>query len=143
MPTMQETWIWSLGREDLLKKGTVIHSSILAWRIPWIEESNRLQPMGSQRVGHDWATNTFTFSLLCWKLFILKTGEAPHASGGIGAVCSNTFIKRFSENSDFQRASINGKTLRSIWNVRSPVNYQEYGTICRQTCGISVYNFVS
>ena len=122
MPTMQETWIWSLGREDLLKKGTVIHSSILAWRIPWIEESNRLQPMGSQRVGHDWAINTFTFSLLCWKLFILKTGEVPRASGGIGAVCSNTFIKRFSENSDFQRASINGKTLRCIWNVRSPIN---------------------
>ena len=39
------------------------HSSILAWRIPWIEEPGRLQSMGSQRVGHDWAANTFTFFL--------------------------------------------------------------------------------
>jgi len=39
------------------------HSSILAWRIPWIEEPGGLQPMGSQRVGHNWVTNTFTSSL--------------------------------------------------------------------------------
>ena len=37
------------------------HSSILAWRIPWAEEPGELQSLGSQRVGHDWATNTFTF----------------------------------------------------------------------------------
>ena len=39
------------------------HSSILAWRIPWIEEPGGLQSMGSQRVGHNWVTNTFTSSL--------------------------------------------------------------------------------
>ena len=39
------------------------HSSTLAWKIPWTEEPGRVQSMGSQRVGHDWATNTFTFSL--------------------------------------------------------------------------------
>ena len=38
-----------------------IHSNILAWRIPRTEELGRLQPMGSQRVRHDWETNTFTF----------------------------------------------------------------------------------
>ena len=37
------------------------HSSILAWRIPWAEEPGELQSLGSQRVGHDWSTNTFTF----------------------------------------------------------------------------------
>ena len=41
--------------------GMVIHSSILAWRIPWTEEPGRLQPRGLQRFRHDWMTNTFTF----------------------------------------------------------------------------------
>jgi len=54
---MQETWIWSLGWDDPLEKGMAIHSSILAWRIPWTEEPGGLQSMGSQRVGHDWETN--------------------------------------------------------------------------------------
>ena len=49
----QETWVRSLGWEDLLEKGMATYSSILAWRIPWSEESDRLQSMGSQRVGHD------------------------------------------------------------------------------------------
>ena len=62
LPAMQETQVQSLGRENPLEKGTAIHSSILAWRIPWTEESGRLQSMGSQRVRHDWETNTFTFS---------------------------------------------------------------------------------
>ena len=43
----------NLGREDLLEKEMVIHSSILAWKIPWTEKPGRLQAMGSQRVGHD------------------------------------------------------------------------------------------
>ena len=53
LPTMQETWVQSLGWEDPLEKEMATHSSSLAWRIPWMEESGRLQPMGSQRVGHD------------------------------------------------------------------------------------------
>ena len=53
-PTMQETWARSLGREDPLEEGmATLHSSILAWRIPWTEEPGGLQSMGSQRVGHD------------------------------------------------------------------------------------------
>ena len=48
---MQETWVQSLGWEDLLEKGKFTHSSILAWRISWT-----IQPMGLQRVGHDWTT---------------------------------------------------------------------------------------
>ena len=50
---MQETWVQSLGWEDPLEKGMAAHSSILAWRIPWMEEPGRLQFMGSQRVGQD------------------------------------------------------------------------------------------
>ena len=52
---MQETWVWPLGWEQPLEKGMAIHSSILAWRIPWTEEPGGLQSMGSQRVGHDWS----------------------------------------------------------------------------------------
>ena len=54
---MQETRVRSLGWEDPLEKEMVTHSSILAWRIPWMEEPGRLRSMGSQRVGHDWATS--------------------------------------------------------------------------------------
>ena len=43
-----------------LEEGMATHSSILAWRIPWTEELGRLQSMGSQRVRHDWVTNTYT-----------------------------------------------------------------------------------
>ena len=52
LPTMQETWVQSLGREDPLEKEMATHFSILAWRIPWTKEPDRLQSMGSQRVGH-------------------------------------------------------------------------------------------
>ena len=50
LPVMQKTWVWSWGQEDPLEKGMATHSRILAQRIP----------MGSQRVGYDWATNTYT-----------------------------------------------------------------------------------
>ena len=53
LPAMQETLVRSLGQEDPLEKVMAIHSSILAWRIPWIEEPDGLQFMGSQRIGHD------------------------------------------------------------------------------------------
>ena len=53
LPAMQETWVQSLGREDLLEKEMATHSSILAWRIPWTEEPGRLLSTGSQRVRHD------------------------------------------------------------------------------------------
>ena len=56
---MWETWVPFLGWEDSLEKGMATHSSILAWKIPWTEEPGRLQSMGWQRVGHNWATFTF------------------------------------------------------------------------------------
>ena len=52
LPAMRETQVRSLGWEDLLEKEMAIHSSILAWRIPQMEEPGRLQSMGSQRVRH-------------------------------------------------------------------------------------------
>ena len=58
LPEMRETRVRFLGREDPLEKEMAIHSSTLAWKIPWMEEPDRLQSMGSQRVGHNF---TFTF----------------------------------------------------------------------------------
>ena len=52
LSAMQETGVRLLGQEDPLEKETAIHSSTLAWKIPWTEEPDRLQSMGSQRVGH-------------------------------------------------------------------------------------------
>ena len=53
LPAMRETRVPSLGQEALLEKEMTTHSSILAQKIPWMEEPDRLKPMGSQRVGHD------------------------------------------------------------------------------------------
>ena len=53
LSTMWETRVRSLGREYPLEKEMAIHSSTIAWKIPWTEEPGRLQPMGSQRVRHD------------------------------------------------------------------------------------------
>ena len=53
LPEMQETWVRSLGWEDLLEKEMATHSSKRAWEIPWTEEPSGLQSMGLQRVGHD------------------------------------------------------------------------------------------
>ena len=61
--------VQSLGWEDPLEKEMATHSSILAWRIPWMEEPGRLQSMGSQRVGHDWATS---LSLVFWSYLYIS-----------------------------------------------------------------------
>ena len=53
LPAMLETWVQSLGREDPMEKDMATHSNILAWRIPWTEESGGLQSVGSQRVRYD------------------------------------------------------------------------------------------
>ena len=53
LPTMQETPVQSLGQEDLLEKEITTHSSILAWKIRWMEDPGRLQSIESQRVGHN------------------------------------------------------------------------------------------
>ena len=87
LPAMQETQVQSLGREDPLEKEMATHSSTLAWKIPWIEKPCRLQSMGSQRVGHDWATSlhftSFTFGgvyTFCSNFSIFKISIKRHPS---------------------------------------------------------------
>ena len=71
---MWETWVRSLGGEDPLEKEMATHSSTVAWKIPRTEKPGRLQSMGSQRVGHDWATSLS----LSWE--IVEGGGAWHAA---------------------------------------------------------------
>ena len=71
-PAIQETLVQFLGQEDLLEKRMVTHSSILAWRIPWTEEPRRLLFTGSQRIGNDSASHTFT-SLSRGKVYMCIT----------------------------------------------------------------------
>ena len=83
LPGIQETWVWSLGLEDPLEKEMALHSSTLAWRIPWREEPGGLQSMGSQRVGHDWAMSLHEI----WHQFpVLFTSCGP--STGVSASAS-------------------------------------------------------
>ena len=78
LPTMWEIQVQSLGQEDPLEKGMTTHSSILAWRIPWTEETGgQQQSMRSQRVGNKWATKPSTaehtqilFSCVCSQLTV-------------------------------------------------------------------------
>ena len=63
---MRETRVRALGWEDPLEKEMAIHSSTIAWKIPWTEEPGRLQSMGSQRVGHDWATSLKCLYTYVW-----------------------------------------------------------------------------
>ena len=71
LSTMWETQVQSLGWEDPLEKEMAIHSSTIAWKIPWTEEPGRLQSMRSQRVGHDWFISyIFLHYLVFWKFCI-------------------------------------------------------------------------
>ena len=71
LPAMQDTRVWFLGQEDPLEKEMATHSGILAWRIPWTEEPGGLQSMGLQRVGHNWVTNTFQYSVMTFCISVV------------------------------------------------------------------------
>ena len=75
LPAMWKTWVRSLG----LEKGMTTHSSVLAWRIPWMEEPGSLQSMGLQRAWHNWETNTFIYIFLRKNTWI-GIWEKPYTS---------------------------------------------------------------
>ena len=82
-PAMQESWVRSLGWEDLLEEGMATHSSVLSWRIPGTEEPGGLQPTGSQRVRHDRATeHSTTFVITHFSLGKYKTWFSLLLLGG-------------------------------------------------------------
>ena len=72
-PAMQETWVRFPGWDEPQKKGMVTHFIILAWRIPWTEEPSGLQSMGPQRVGYNWATNSYEREPKVWPVLSAST----------------------------------------------------------------------
>ena len=76
---MRETRVRSLGWEDPLEKELAIHSSAIAWKIPWIEEPGRLQSMGSKRVRHNWATSLTNLKLLIIECDVKDYGDLSFA----------------------------------------------------------------
>ena len=76
MQEMQETRVWSKGREDPLEQDIATHSSILAWESPWIEELDGLQSVVSQKVGHDWVAEWLTD----WLKLIKQELHSPHCT---------------------------------------------------------------
>ena len=105
LPTMQETQVQSLGWEDPLEKEMATPSSILAWKIPWMEEPGGLQSMGSQRVGHNWVTSLLlafwaiklSISFQCWLV-----SEFPLIDCiGVGLVPLR-YVPLFQDNSEFE-----------------------------------------
>ena len=79
LPAMRETGVQSLGWEDPLEKEMATHSSILAWKIPWMEEPGRLQSTGSQRVGH---TERLHFHFLSLP-YLRPPSPQLHQTGGV------------------------------------------------------------
>ena len=69
MQETQETQVWSLGQEDPLEEEIANHSSILAWKIPWRQETGGLQSKGSQRAGHDWTHRVQQLKSMCFLFF--------------------------------------------------------------------------
>ena len=67
MQETQEARVWSLGQEDPLEEEMTTHSSILAWKIPWTEDSGGPQSMGLQRIGHNWACTKHNVHFICEK----------------------------------------------------------------------------
>ena len=100
---MRETRVQSLGWEDPLEKEMSSHSNTVAWKIPWTEEPGRLQSMGSQRVGHDWATSLSRSSYPVWDSlhFLDLGGSFPFLSTlqkFSTMISSNIFSSTFSSS---------------------------------------------
>ena len=93
LPAMWETRVQSLGQEDPLEKEIATHSSTLAWKIPWMEEPDRLQFMESQRVGHDWVTSlSFFFSKHFTDVHLHNLISLPNKDWGTTQTHGDTWI---------------------------------------------------
>jgi len=123
---MWETQVQSLGWEDHLEKEMAIHSSTIAWKIPWTEEPGRLQPMGSQRVGHDWATS---LSLSLWtKLAKVKEYKLSFIKSE-NMMLLMRFIQKASKSGKLSSDHRTGKFQFSFQSQRRPMSNNVHTTI--------------
>ena len=84
LSAMQEIWVRPLGQEDPLEKEMAAHTSTLAGKIPWMEETGRLQSMGSQKVRHDWATSLSLSLNFIEKKYIHWNSQCLKQFGSVG-----------------------------------------------------------
>ena len=125
LPVMRETWVRSLGQEDPLEKEMATHSSILAWRIPWMEEPGGLQCSGSQRVGHDWVTSLSLSGSKC--IHILSVAYRSVQSFWGEHPCKTCSLSKITEATELScsilgtvlRTSLRRKTISKwwVWNL--------------------------
>ena len=118
LPAMWETQVWTLDWEDPLEKGMATHSSILAWRIPWIEEPGGLQSVGLQRVAYNWESNTFTFALV-------TTGSEEWKNRVTKNLCCSIFTMYFEKKHETWCRSLiffffSLMLMPSLWNQSQP-----------------------
>ena len=128
LPAMWETQVQSLSWEDPLEKGMAIHSSILAWRIPWTEEPDKLQFMGSERVRQDWAANTHThththtwiscFIYLSFLFLIYKMQSLDQLSSKFPFRFYNTIIAQKDREDERGEGKKGGERRKGAWCER-------------------------
>ena len=121
LPAMWDTHVWSLGWEDPLEKRMGPHCSILAWRIPWIEELHGLQSMRLQRVEHDWELTLSFFHIFLvlfslWNIGILSTSQ--HCKHFLGHNCFPLQILFFSHSQAVCDTSLQFNSVQSLSRVR-------------------------
>ena len=107
----QESWVQSLVREDPLEKGMASYFRTPTWRIPWMGDPERRQFMRSQRAGHDWASNTFTFKPMLhtesFTLQYLSYHYFSHFSPNTNVAFHTIYISMYSlENCHYSRANV-------------------------------------
>ena len=121
LPTIWETQVRSLGQEDPLEKEMATHSSTFAWRIPWREESCRLQSMGSQRVGYNWATSlTHSLKIATGLPWWLSGKESACQVGDLGSIPGSGRCPGGENGNLLQHSCLGNSTDRGAW--RATVN---------------------
>ena len=126
LPAMQETWVQSLGLEDPLEKELATHSSIPAWKIPWMEEPGRLQSMGLQRVGHDWVTNTLIScktwlylrwaweAIICHSIYVVAPQVAQTVKNP--PVMRETWVRSLSQEDPLEKGKVTHSSFL-VWRI--------------------------
>ena len=113
---MQETWVRSLGQEDPLAKEMATHFSILASRIPWMEEPGGLQSTGSQRVGHDWATE-LNWDIILIKIILTQTSTSMQIISSLKLEDSEIYLQ-FNNLCNPMDCSLLGYSIHGIFQAR-------------------------
>ena len=106
MQEMSEIQVPSLGLEDTLEEGMATHSSILAWRILWTEESGRLQSIGSKRMGHNWSNQALTSDYYLVLFTCGGPGSIPSQETKIPCKPCSTAEKRKKNNRKFENENL-------------------------------------